>query len=136
MSGVRCRATGCASWMPARARSCRRAMSACSKRTPHSVRPMRRPAGFAPTTWRVADAAVVGLADPRLGQVPAAAVVLRANAVVSVDALQAWVAERKPGYCVPEAVAFVDTLPRSAMFKLLSNEVRALIESDLGSAKS
>lgn len=83
----------------------------------------------------VADAAVVGLADSTLGQVPAAAVVLRADAAVPVDELQAWVAERKPGYCVPVAVAFVDALPRNAMFKLLSNEVRALIESDLEAVK-
>ena len=82
----------------------------------------------------VTDAAVVGLADTRLGQVPATAVVRRRDAAVSAAELKAWVAERKPGYCVPVAVVFVDALPRNAMFKLLSNEVRALIESDLDSA--
>ncbi len=82
----------------------------------------------------VADAAVVGLADARLGQVPAAAVVLRRDAAVSAAELKAWVADRKPGYCVPVAVAFVDALPRNAMFKVLSNEVRALIESAMQAA--
>ena len=84
----------------------------------------------------VADAAVVGLPDARLGQVPAAAVVRREDTPVSAAELKAWVGERKPGYCVPVAVAFVDDLPRNAMFKLLSNEVRALIESDRQSANS
>ncbi|MDE0364851.1 MAG: fatty acid--CoA ligase family protein [Gammaproteobacteria bacterium] len=83
----------------------------------------------------VADAVVVGLPDDRLGQVPAAAVVMREHASVSADELKAWVAEREPGYCVPVRVAFVDALPRNAMFKILVNEVRALIESEAGSAK-
>ena len=82
----------------------------------------------------VADAAVVGLADSRLGQVPAAAVVLHRDAVVSAVELKAWVAERKPGYCVPVAVAFVDALPRNAMLKVVSHEVRALIESAMQAA--
>ena len=82
----------------------------------------------------VADAAVVGLVDSRLGQVPAAAVVLRGDAAVSAAELKAWVADRKPGYCVPVAVAFVDALPRNAMFKVLSNQVRALIESAMQAA--
>ena len=81
----------------------------------------------------VADAAVVALPDSRLGQMPSAAVVLHEGAAVSAAELKAWVAERKPGYCVPVAVAFVDVLPRNAMFKLLSNEVRALIESKMNS---
>ena len=81
----------------------------------------------------VADAAVVGLPDARLGQTPAAAVVRCADASVSAAQLKAWVAERKPGYCVPAAVAFVNVLPRNAMFKVLSNEVRALIASELES---
>ena len=84
----------------------------------------------------VADAAVVGLPDARLGQVPAAAVVRRGHTPVSATQLKAWIAERKPGYCVPVAVAFVDDLPRNAMFKVLSNEVRALIESEMNSANS
>ena len=81
----------------------------------------------------VADAAVVGLDDVRLGQVPAAAVVQCTDGSVSAAELKAWVAERKPGYCVPVAVVFVDALPRNAMFKVLSNEVRALIERDMES---
>ena len=84
----------------------------------------------------VADAAVVALADTRLGQVPAAAVVRHGNVAASAAELKAWVGERKPGYCVPVAIAFVDDLPRNAMFKLLSNEVRGLIESELGSTNS
>ena len=83
----------------------------------------------------VADAVVVGLPDDRLGQVPGAAAVLREHASVSAEELRAWVRERKPGYCVPAQVAFVDALPRNAMFKILVNEVRALIESEVESAK-
>ncbi|NIT63679.1 MAG: long-chain fatty acid--CoA ligase, partial [Gammaproteobacteria bacterium] len=75
----------------------------------------------------VADAAVVGLPDPRSGQVPAAAVVLGEHDSVSAEELMAWVAERQPGYCVPVKVVFVAALPRNAMFKVLANEVRALI---------
>lgn len=78
----------------------------------------------------VADAAVVGLPDPRVGQVPAAAVVLRQGAdAPSPEALMDWVRERKPGYCVPEKIAFVDALPRNTMFKVLRKEVASLIEN-------
>ena len=79
----------------------------------------------------VEDAAVVGLPDPRAGQVPVAAVVLRdRHTALTAEALMAWVAEHQPGYCVPTKVVFVDSLPRNAMFKVLAHEVRAMFQSN------
>jgi len=66
----------------------------------------------------VRDAAVVGIADERLGQVPVAAVELEDNAMVAPPDLQNYVRERLPAYFVPTEVRTVDHLPRNAAMKL------------------
>src|SRR5262249_17100925 len=55
----------------------------------------------------VRDAAVVGLPDPRLGEVPGAAVVRARDTDVDAAALVAWVKDRLPPYKVPVKVVFV-----------------------------
>jgi acyl-coenzyme A synthetase/AMP-(fatty) acid ligase len=78
----------------------------------------------------VADAVVVGLPDPRLNQIPAAAVVTRPGMPsASAAELMDWVRERKPAYWVPVKIVFVDALPRNAMFKVMRDQARALIEA-------
>jgi fatty-acyl-CoA synthase len=72
----------------------------------------------------VADAAVVGVADERWGEVGVAFVV--AADPVDDEALIAHCRERLARYKVPKRVRFVDALPMSAMNKVLKDELRAL----------
>ena len=76
----------------------------------------------------VLEAAVVGLPHARLGEVPAAAVVLDPTAAAPADDdLKAWVRDRLPPYAVPTRVRAVSALPRNGMMKVIPREVRALL---------
>ncbi|ODT88530.1 MAG: hypothetical protein ABS78_06720 [Phenylobacterium sp. SCN 70-31] len=77
----------------------------------------------------VADAAVVGIPDPRLTQVPIAAVVLKPAQATSAQELMDWVRARKPAYYVPTKVVFVDEIPRNAMLKVVPGRVRDLVNA-------
>jgi acyl-coenzyme A synthetase/AMP-(fatty) acid ligase len=74
----------------------------------------------------VADAAVVGLADARLGEVPVAAVEPVAGARLDADALHAWLRDRLLAYQTPVEVRIVDALPRNASLKVSLPQVKAL----------
>ena len=74
----------------------------------------------------VAEAAAVGIENPRLNQVPVAAVVLKQGRSAAIKELQAWVRERKPGYWVPVQIKFVESLPRNQMMKIVPSELKAL----------
>ena len=77
----------------------------------------------------VADAALLGLSHPHLGEVPAAMVQLRPGADVSEAALRAFAAERLAAFKVPEQVRFCpDPLPRNAGGKLMKNDLRRVFE--------
>ncbi len=78
----------------------------------------------------VTDAALVGIADPALGEVPAAVVHLCPGCEASEAELQAFVRARLAGFKVPVAVRFSDTvLPRNANGKILKDTLRALFAS-------
>jgi acyl-CoA synthetase (AMP-forming)/AMP-acid ligase II len=73
----------------------------------------------------VADAALVGLSHPHLGEVPAALVQTRPGAQVSEAALRAFAAERLAAFKVPVRVLVSDAaLPRNAGGKLVKSELR------------
>ena len=78
----------------------------------------------------VAECAVVGLPDPRKGEVPAAAVRCRVGASVSETDLLAWAAARLAEYKRPRRVVFVDALPRNATDKVRKAEVVALFDGE------
>ncbi|KZE17260.1 MULTISPECIES: class I adenylate-forming enzyme family protein [Sphingomonas] len=75
----------------------------------------------------VTDAALVGVPDPALGEVPAAVVHLCPGCEASEAELQAFVRARLAAFKVPVAVRFSDTvLPRNANGKILKSELRQM----------
>lgn len=75
----------------------------------------------------VRDAAVVGIADERLGEVPWAFVV-RTDEALTDNELLAWCRERLTPYRVPVRVLFVDELPRNEVGKVVKRELAALAD--------
>ncbi|MCX5341648.1 FadD3 family acyl-CoA ligase [Streptomyces atratus] len=72
----------------------------------------------------VADVAVIGIPDPRLGEVGKAYAVRRPGATVTADDLIAWSRREMANYKVPRAVEFVTELPRNASGKVVKGELR------------
>ncbi|WP_409032153.1 AMP-binding enzyme [Janthinobacterium sp. CG_23.3] len=80
---------------------------------------------------QIADAAVIGVADAKWGDVGAAIVVLKAGQPLAPAELQAFCRGRLSGYKVPRHVVFVDTLPRTPSGKLEKHKLRSQF-ADLG----
>lgn len=78
----------------------------------------------------VREACVVGIADKRLGTVPAAAVVPRQGASLSADKLRAWARENMLPYQVPAAFRFIGDMPRTPSMKPKLVDIRMLFEAD------
>ncbi|MFG3169404.1 FadD3 family acyl-CoA ligase [Streptomyces sp. NPDC048200] len=72
----------------------------------------------------VADVAVVGAPDTRLGEVGRAYVVRRAHSTLTADDLIAWSRREMANYKVPRTVDFVHALPRNASGKVVKGELR------------
>ncbi|MFE6771299.1 class I adenylate-forming enzyme family protein [Streptomyces fimicarius] len=78
----------------------------------------------------VADAAVLGIPHPVLGEEVAAVVRPRAGAVVTAGALREHVGGRLAAFKVPARVLLTEEpLPRNASGKLLKHRLRALLEA-------
>ncbi|MGW6060124.1 FadD3 family acyl-CoA ligase [Streptomyces sp. NPDC055189] len=73
---------------------------------------------------QVADVAVIGVPDPRLGEVGKAYVVRRPGAVLTSDDLIAWSRREMANYKVPREIEFVTELPRNASGKVVKHELR------------
>jgi fatty-acyl-CoA synthase len=78
----------------------------------------------------VAEAAVIGIADPKWGEVGHAAIVLRTGAEVEPTAILAHCEERLARYKLPKQVHFLRALPRTASGKVVKAELRKLIVSE------
>ncbi|MHB1923833.1 MAG: class I adenylate-forming enzyme family protein, partial [Acidimicrobiales bacterium] len=76
----------------------------------------------------VAEAAVVALPDPRVGEVPAAAIRLAPHQKVTAEELAAWAADRLAAYKVPVRFIFTPELPRTGTRKVRRAEVKALFQ--------
>ncbi|MFC8672933.1 FadD3 family acyl-CoA ligase [Streptomyces griseorubiginosus] len=72
----------------------------------------------------VADVAVIGVPDPRLGEVGMAYVVRRPTSTLTADDLIAWARREMANYKVPRTVEFVTELPRNASGKVVKGELR------------
>jgi len=76
----------------------------------------------------VHDAAVAGLSDARLGQIPIGAVELRPGASVTSEELRAHCRSSLTPYEVPAEVYIVDELPRGAALKVDRRRLTAMLE--------
>ncbi|HEY6963271.1 MAG TPA: long-chain fatty acid--CoA ligase [Gaiellaceae bacterium] len=76
---------------------------------------------------RVTDAAVVGVADERWGEVGAAFVVV--DGAVAEDELIAFCRDRLARFKVPKSVHFVDVLPRNSMGKIQKSELQVPVRA-------
>jgi acyl-CoA synthetase (AMP-forming)/AMP-acid ligase II len=74
----------------------------------------------------IAEVAVVGIPDPRLGEVGCAFVVLRPQASAMAAEVAAYCRDRLANYKVPRQVRFVDSLPRTATGKVLKTALRLI----------
>jgi HIP---CoA ligase len=72
----------------------------------------------------VAESAVIGVAEPRLGEVGQAFVVARPGFVLTEEDVLAFCRERLAGYKVPRRVEFRDALPRNPSGKVLKRVLR------------
>ena len=72
----------------------------------------------------VLEAAVVGRADERWGEVPVAYVVLRPDATVTADALIEHCRGQLARFKVPKDITFLDALPRNPSGKVLKRDLR------------
>ncbi|MFG3498035.1 FadD3 family acyl-CoA ligase [Streptomyces sp. NPDC047928] len=75
----------------------------------------------------VADVAVIGVPDPRLGEVAKAYAVRRPGATLTADDLIAWSRREMANYKVPRQVEFVASLPRNASGKVVKGTLRAAL---------
>jgi fatty-acyl-CoA synthase len=73
----------------------------------------------------VLEAAVVGVPDPRWGEVPKAFVVPRPGSTPDPDDLRAWVRARLAHFKTPHHIEYLDDLPKTATGKIQKYRLRA-----------
>ena len=74
----------------------------------------------------VADVAVIGVADERLGEVGRAFIVRRPGATIDEDAVIAYSREHLANFKAPRSVVFIDALPRNAGGKVVKPTLREM----------
>lgn len=84
----------------------------------------------------IAQVAVVGVPDERMGEVGCACVVLRQDAALSTQSLVAWAREHMANYKVPRHVLWCDSFPLNASNKVLKRELAQLAIERLEQARA
>ena len=72
----------------------------------------------------IAQVAVVGIPDERMGEVGKAYVLLRPGQALDEKTLIAWCREQMANYKVPRQIAFVDALPTNSSGKVMKYQLR------------
>lgn len=78
---------------------------------------------------QIAEAAVVGLADPKWGETACACIVRAPGATLDESAVLALFKDRLARYKHPHRVLFMDSLPKTAMGKVQKFELRKAVEA-------
>ncbi|HEX3053116.1 MAG TPA: hypothetical protein VHP83_20825, partial [Aggregatilineaceae bacterium] len=78
----------------------------------------------------VHQCAVVGVPDPKWGEIGVACVVLQPGAAVTAEQLLTHLRANLASYKVPKRVEFLDALPISAAGKILKRELRERFSPD------
>ena len=84
----------------------------------------------------VTEAAVFGVRDGLLGEVPVAAVVPRPDAVLAIGDLRRFCQERLASYAVPADFILVEALPRNEAGKLLRADLSRMYDIATGASGS
>jgi fatty-acyl-CoA synthase len=72
----------------------------------------------------VAEAAVIGVASEKWTERPLAAVVLKPGASADPDELRAFLAPKFPKFWLPDAIVYIDAIPRTSAGKFQKAELR------------
>lgn len=72
----------------------------------------------------VKEAAVIGVAHPKWSERPLAVVVLKDGAQATSEELRSFLAPKFAKFWLPEAVEFVDAIPRTSAGKFKKTELR------------
>jgi fatty-acyl-CoA synthase len=72
----------------------------------------------------VREAAVIGVPHPKWSERPLAAVVLKEGAGCTSEALREFLGAKFPRFWVPDAVVFIDAIPRTSAGKFKKTELR------------
>ena len=81
---------------------------------------------------QVAEAAVFGLPDARLGERVVAVVTLEPEATATPEVLRERCRSQLARYKVPDRIVMVDVMPRNAMSKIVKRELVPLFEGEPG----
>lgn len=82
---------------------------------------------------KIREAATVGIADDKLGERVAVAVVPNAGEEISLSDLTTWLGEQHIAiFKHPEMLVTIDQLPRNAMNKVMRDELRNIVIAKLG----
>lgn len=82
----------------------------------------------------VREAAVIGVPHPKWSERPLAAVVLKPGATATADELRAHIAAKFPKFWLPDAIVFVEAIPRTSAGKFKKTELRDTYRAHFASA--
>ncbi|PSR29785.1 fatty-acyl-CoA synthase [Sulfobacillus thermosulfidooxidans DSM 9293] len=77
----------------------------------------------------ILEAAVIGIPDPKWGEIPHAIVVPKAGHNISLDQLQAFCRERLGGFEVPKSWEIAESLPKTGTGKIMKHILREKFRS-------